>query len=403
MCRGWRLELGIRTAVPEAGAICYVEREAFAAACLVARMESGELHHAPVWSDLTTFDARPWRGVVDCVASGDPCQPNSVAGRGEGEGDDRFLADQVIRIVAECRPDTVFRENVTGNAVGQLRVLVPALERLGYRVAAGIFSASEVGASHRRERLFIMAKPDSRHDGRGEFDTERLAERRETFTGSSARSCKTLADANGRNASAEREQRGGQFGFHPEHNGDAGDSTGRGQRERGDAARSRSSGHVDSANTPMGNTEDDFGRSEQQAQGARSGRAGPSGDGGELANACDARSQGREQRSSCDDERHRPDAHGSTAELCRTRLPVFAYGPSDPRWQETVRQCPELEPALCRMADGLANRVDRLRATGNGVVPLAAAFAWDALSAAHDAAERDERTARQSVLAGEVS
>lgn len=136
------LELGIRIAVPGARGVAYVEREAHAAANLVARMEDGCLHHAPVWSDLATFDARGWRGVVDCVASGDPCQPNSVAGRGLGAADERFLIDQVLRIVAECGPDRLFRENVCGNADGQLGALVPALEGMGYRVAAGIFSAA---------------------------------------------------------------------------------------------------------------------------------------------------------------------------------------------------------------------------------------------------------------------
>jgi DNA (cytosine-5)-methyltransferase 1 len=75
------LDLGIRIAEPGAVGVCYVEREASAAATLVARMEDGCLHPAPVWSDLTTFDARRWRGAVHCVASGDPCQPNSVAGK----------------------------------------------------------------------------------------------------------------------------------------------------------------------------------------------------------------------------------------------------------------------------------------------------------------------------------
>lgn len=95
------LELGIRIAVPGARTVAFVEREAYAAASLVARMEDGWLHPAPVWSDLGTFDARPWRGVVDCVTSGDPCQPNSVAGRQRGSDDDRWLIDQVLRVFEE--------------------------------------------------------------------------------------------------------------------------------------------------------------------------------------------------------------------------------------------------------------------------------------------------------------
>lgn len=76
------LDLGVRLAEPAARCVCYVEREAPVASILVARMEDGWLHPAPIWSDLATFDAGAWRGAVDCVLSGDPCQPNSVAGRG---------------------------------------------------------------------------------------------------------------------------------------------------------------------------------------------------------------------------------------------------------------------------------------------------------------------------------
>lgn len=162
------LELGVRIARPGARGVCYLEREVPAAARLVARMQDGSLHPAPIWSDLTTFDGLPWRGLVDCLTSGDPCQPNSVAGKGLGKDDDRWLLDHVFRIIDEVRPARVFRENVPGNADGQLAAIVPALEGMGYRVAAGIFSARGAGASHLRERLFIMADRDGEHgDGGG--------------------------------------------------------------------------------------------------------------------------------------------------------------------------------------------------------------------------------------------
>jgi hypothetical protein len=94
------LELGIALALHARGeaarGICYVEREASAAASLVASMEAGWLHPAPVWSDLTTFDARPWRGLVHILASGDPCQDNSVAGQRAGAEGERFLAPEVV-------------------------------------------------------------------------------------------------------------------------------------------------------------------------------------------------------------------------------------------------------------------------------------------------------------------
>jgi DNA (cytosine-5)-methyltransferase 1 len=135
-----------------------VEGEAAAIASLVTSMEAGWFHPAPIWSDMRNFDARPFRGLVDILASGDPCQGNSVAGKRLGAEDERFLAPEVVRIADECRPNIIFRENVCGNTHGQLAAIVPGLESLGYRVAAGIFSSAETGNTMRRERLFIMAR-----------------------------------------------------------------------------------------------------------------------------------------------------------------------------------------------------------------------------------------------------
>lgn len=155
------LDLGVRLAEPEARSVCYVEREAHAAAILVARMEEGWLDPAAVWSDLATFNAGEWRGAVNCVVSGDPCQGNSVAGKQLGADDERWLIDRLLRVVDDCRPDRVFRENVPGNAEGQLDALISPLERLGFRCAVGIFSTSEAGGAHDRERLLVMADASS--------------------------------------------------------------------------------------------------------------------------------------------------------------------------------------------------------------------------------------------------
>lgn len=71
------LDIGLSAALRRAGfaprTVCYVEREAYAASVLVSRMEEGRLDLAPVWSDLSTFDPEPWRGLVDCVFGGIPC------------------------------------------------------------------------------------------------------------------------------------------------------------------------------------------------------------------------------------------------------------------------------------------------------------------------------------------
>lgn len=148
------LELGVRLAVPKYRAVVYVEREAYAATTLVARMADSSLGPAPIWDDLRTFDARPWRGVVDIVTAGFPCQPWSAAGRRRGVKDDAWLWPQICRILGECRPSAVFLENSPRLDV---RHLLKDLARLRFDAAWDRFSAAQSGAPHRRQRLFLLA------------------------------------------------------------------------------------------------------------------------------------------------------------------------------------------------------------------------------------------------------
>lgn len=151
------LELGVKLACPSYRTVCYVEREAFPAANLVARMEDGCLDLAPVWSDLSTFDATFLRGRLSVVTAGYPCQPFSLAGKRAGDKDDRHLWPHVARIIAECRPQIVFLENVPGHVTKGLDVVLSTLNALGFDVEWDLFSAAASGAPHRRQRLFILA------------------------------------------------------------------------------------------------------------------------------------------------------------------------------------------------------------------------------------------------------
>lgn len=154
------LELGVSLALPGYRTVCWVERDAYAAATLVARMDDAALDDAPVWSDLAAFDGTAWRGKVDIVTAGYPCQPFSQAGRRLGEKDPRHLWPHVRRVLAETGAPLLFAENVLGHVTLGLEAVWNDLQAMGFQVEAGIFSAAEVGASHIRKRLFLLAYAD---------------------------------------------------------------------------------------------------------------------------------------------------------------------------------------------------------------------------------------------------
>ena len=151
------LDLGLAIAIPGYRAVGHVERETYAAATLVARMEDASLDQAVVWDDVGTFDGRPWRGAVDIVNAGYPCQPFSVAGKRRGADDPRHLWPHVARIIGEVQPPFVFLENVAHHLRLGFPEVASGLVGMGYKLAAGLFTAAEVGAPHKRERLFILA------------------------------------------------------------------------------------------------------------------------------------------------------------------------------------------------------------------------------------------------------
>ena len=151
------LDLGLAIAIPGYRAVGHVERETYAAATLVARMEDASLDCSPVWDDVASFDGRPWRNAVDIITAGYPCQPFSVAGKRQGTEDPRHLWPHVARIIDEVEPPFVFLENVAHHLRLGFPEVASGLVGMGYRLAAGLFTAAEVGAPHKRERLFILA------------------------------------------------------------------------------------------------------------------------------------------------------------------------------------------------------------------------------------------------------
>ena len=144
--------------------VCAVEREAYPAAVLAQRQNDGLLDIFPIWSDVTTFDGKPWRGRVDVVSGGFPCQDISAAGKGAGiDGERSGMWSEMARIVREIQPRFVFVENspiLTSRGLGRV---LGDLAAMGFDAEWGVLAAgsSAVGASHIRERIWILAYSDS--------------------------------------------------------------------------------------------------------------------------------------------------------------------------------------------------------------------------------------------------
>src|SRR5574341_1378331 len=149
------LDLGVKLACPGYRPVCYVEGEAYAAAILATRMGEGWLDPAPIWSDLRTFDGTSWRGLVDIVVAGFPCQPFSVAGKRKREDDPRHLWLEIARTIEECNPSLVFLENV---AISAFNEPFWQLGAMGFTVSNPFAcTAAEMGAGHLRRRVFVLA------------------------------------------------------------------------------------------------------------------------------------------------------------------------------------------------------------------------------------------------------
>ena len=136
--------------------ICAVEIEPYAAAVLIQRQNDGILPPFPIWDDVRTFDGRPWRGIVDVISGGFPCQDISCAGKGAGiEGNRSGLWCEFARIIGEIRPLFVFVENSPALLVRGIGRILGELAVMGYNARWGILGARCCGGPVERERIWI--------------------------------------------------------------------------------------------------------------------------------------------------------------------------------------------------------------------------------------------------------
>jgi len=137
--------------------VCAVEWEAYPASVLCARQNDGLLPPFPIWDDVQTFDGKPWRGIVQVVSGGFPCQDISAAGGGAGiDGERSGMWREMARIICEVRPRFVFVENspmLTSRGLGRV---LGDLAAMGFNARWGVLGAADVGANHQRDRIWIV-------------------------------------------------------------------------------------------------------------------------------------------------------------------------------------------------------------------------------------------------------
>lgn len=172
--------------------ICAVERDAYAAQVLAQRQNDGILRPFPIWSDITTFDGKPWRGIIDVISGGFPCQDISSAGKGAGiDGARSGLWSEMARIIGEVRPQYVFVENSPMLVSRGLARVISDLAQMGYDAHWARFSASNFGAPHQRDRIWIVGHSRSeRLNTRGNNNSKHDR----YFTGAAGEHAIALAD-----------------------------------------------------------------------------------------------------------------------------------------------------------------------------------------------------------------
>ena len=143
--------------------VCAVEYEQYPASVLAQRQNDKLLPPFPIWDNVRTFDGNPWRGIVDVVSGGFPCQDISPArtnggNKGKGlDGSKSGLWSEFARIIGEVEPEWVLVENSHHLRTKGLGRVLKDLACLGYNAAWGVLSAKDCGANHERKRMWIVA------------------------------------------------------------------------------------------------------------------------------------------------------------------------------------------------------------------------------------------------------
>jgi DNA (cytosine-5)-methyltransferase 1 len=352
-CSGYGgIERGLDLAGVEHRVLAYVEIEAFAIANLVAQ-DGKRTQYLPrlSYTDLKTFPAHLFRDCVDIITGGYPCQPFSAAGKRLGTEDPRHLWPFIRQHIQTIRPVRCMFENVEGHISLGLREVIGDLEGAGYNATWGIFSAAEVGAPHQRKRVYILGSDTNCRDGSAQQERKYKSPKELdecSDWGLAASDSSDVANAGGKRFSEAnkwqyQQQRGAKTVG-------AGKNVADPKSQRGREIQSHGGGGAERGGEREGGGSIHSGEGHACRDFPDTGSEGLQGFWAECGLP---KSGSKEQVGGGGDDKS-------------TRLP------SPTEW--------EPEPGLGRVVDGCADRVDRIRLLGNGVVPQTAARAWEILS-----------------------
>jgi len=296
--------------------VCAVEWEQYPASVLCARQNDGLLPPFPIWDDVCSFDGKPWRGIVDVISGGFPCQDISAAGKGVGiDGERSGMWGEMARIIHEVRPRFVFVENspmLTSRGLGRV---LGDLASMGFDAKWGVLGANDIGANHKRDRIWIRGEQMGNSYNNGQI---------------APKISSILVEGSDRNSTQQEQTCQSE----------------RSSEQYAELAYSERMGRQERA-SERGTLEDQKG-SNNFSDGSQAIT--------ERQAIADTECSGLERREDCGKQ-----------EVTWTRSGGSPIG--DGNWWST-------EPNVGRVAHGVAARMERIKAIGNGQVPLCAATAW---------------------------
>ena len=285
-------------------------------------------------------DAERFRGSVDIICGGYPCQPFSLAGVRRGDKDDRHLWPEMLRIIQAVRPTWVIGENVAGHISMGLDTVLSDLEAEGYQARCFVIPAVAADARHRRDRCWVIAHAGREGQPDGSINEQRLERA-------------IMGNTQYDGSSAVRDI--GRVQREPDR------KTQEIEQSEGSSSGAEAVGNAEDVRRNIRQDTEREGSKDQQDKPKSGIRGEPIRSDKDVPNADSQRLQGVGQKR--DDE-------GSAG-----------LRSGEARWQKSFW---EPEPAICRVANGVSGRVHRLKQLGNSIVPQVAARILWAIKEAHN-------------------